>query len=132
MRTPQPPVAVAISFVDCINRTDIVGLSALMSTDHELRVFDEVPLIGRAANTEAWVGYSTSFPDYVIYPHVIAADGETVTILGHTTGSHLGLDEDAEARLTLIWLLQVSGGEVMSWVLLEDTPVHRSAYGLDR
>jgi SnoaL-like domain len=132
MRTPQPPVAVAISFVDCINRTDIVGLSALMSADHELRVFDEAPVIGRAANTEAWAGYFKSFPDYVIYPHMIAADGETVAILGHTTRSHLGLDDDAEARLTLIWLLRARGGEVLSWTLLEDTPVHRSAYGLDR
>jgi hypothetical protein len=132
MRTPQPPVAVAISFVDCINRADTAGMSALMSADHELRVFHEEPVIGRAANAEAWAGYFADFPDYVLYPHTVATDGQMVAILGHTTGSHLGLDDDAEARLTLIWLVRARGGEVLSWTLLEDTPAHRSTYGLGR
>jgi len=124
-------VAVAISFVDHVNRADVAGLSAVMSVDHELRVFDEAPVIGRAANSEAWAGYFAGFPDYVIYPHTVAADGETVAILGHTTGSHLGLGDDAEARLTLIWLVRARAGEALSWTLLEDTPAHRSTYGLD-
>ncbi|MGI8332733.1 nuclear transport factor 2 family protein [Actinomadura scrupuli] len=132
MRTPQPPVAVAISFVDRINRADTAGLSTLMSADHELRVFDEEPVIGRAANAEAWAAYFADFPDYVLYPRTLAADGQMVAILGHTTGSHLGLDDDAEARLTLIWLVRARDGEVLSWTPLEDTPAHRSAYGLGR
>src|SRR5437879_7304426 len=52
---PRPPVAVVVSFVDCINRGDVDGLAALMTEDHELRVFDEAPLsgqIGRASCRE--------------------------------------------------------------------------------
>ncbi|MGH3380797.1 MAG: nuclear transport factor 2 family protein [Actinoallomurus sp.] len=130
MRTPLPPVAVAVGFLDRVNRADVAGLSTLMSDDHELKVFDEPPLTGRAVNAEAWAGYFAAFPDYVIYPHNIAADGETVAILGHTTGSHLGLCDDAEADLTLIWLVRTKTGEALSWTLIEDTPAHRSTYGL--
>jgi hypothetical protein len=72
VRRPLPPVAAVISFIDCINRGDIDGLGLLMTDDHELAVFDEEPLCGKAPNIEAWNGYATAFPDYVIYPRVVA------------------------------------------------------------
>ncbi len=61
----MPPVAAVISFVDGINRGDVDHLATLMAKDHRLQVFDESPLEGRAANIEAWLGYTSSFPDYV-------------------------------------------------------------------
>jgi hypothetical protein len=42
-RKQLPPVAVVISFIDCINRGDADGLGSLMTGDHELVVFDESP-----------------------------------------------------------------------------------------
>lgn len=57
----KPPVALAISFIDCINRSDLAALSDLLSTDHRLEVFDEEPLIGKQANTLAWNGYFEKF-----------------------------------------------------------------------
>src|ERR1700742_803325 len=97
MRTPLPAVAVAVSFISCINRTDIDGLGALMTEDHALQVFDEPPLVGRRATIEAWRGYFASFPEYVIYPRRLAERRGRVAILGHTTGSHLGLPDDDES-----------------------------------
>lgn len=131
MTEPLPPVAVAVSFVDQINRQDLDALAALMSTDHRLEVFDEEPLAGRSANTNAWRGYFESFPRYAIYPHRITESNGRVAILGHTTGSHLGLPDDEERTLTLIWIADVDNGTVTRWKLVEDSPTNRTAWGLD-
>jgi hypothetical protein len=52
-------------------------------------------------------------------------------VLGHTTGSHLGLNDDAERNVTLIWLVEVVDGAVRSWRLVEDTLERRGQLGLD-
>lgn len=130
MRNPLPPVAVAVSFIDCINRTDFDGLAAVMADDHRLQVFDEPPLVGRRANIEAWRGYCASFPEYVVYPRAVAERGGVVAILGHTTGSHLGLPDEEESSMTLIWLAAVVEDVVTSWTLVEDTSGERLRHGL--
>jgi hypothetical protein len=75
VRTPLPPVAAVIGFIDAINRGDVDRLAALMSSDHQLQVHGEPPVTGREANREAWNGYVTAFPDYVIYPDRIVHRG---------------------------------------------------------
>ena len=67
--TPTPPLTVVAEFVDCINRGDAAGLGALMTDDHELRVFDESPRRGKEANVDAWRGYAAAFPTYTIVAH---------------------------------------------------------------
>ena len=64
-----------MKFIECINRGDVDGLSVLMTDGHTLQVLDEAPLVGRAANVEAWRGYTSAFPNYVIYPHQFAERG---------------------------------------------------------
>jgi len=110
-----PPVAAVVSFIDCINRGDIDGLAALMHARHTLVVLDEEPLVGRQANVEAWKGYFSAYPDYVIYPSRIVASGQRVAVLGTTTGSHLGLPDDEEMKLTVIWTAKVSDGLLLEW-----------------
>jgi hypothetical protein len=127
-----PPTATIISFIDCINHANVSGLGLLMAEDHALQVFDEPALVGRDENIEAWSGYLSSFPKYVIHPHHIAADGLRVAVVGHTTGSHLGLPDDREAALTLIWVGEVDRGLVRSWRLLEDNPGNRASLRLDQ
>jgi ketosteroid isomerase-like protein len=126
-----PPVAAVVSFIDCINRADAEGLAALMAEDHTLTVFDEAPLVGRAANAAAWEGYLQAFPRYVIYPHRIAEQTGVVAVLGTTTGSHLGLPDAEERRLTLIWRAEVADGALRSWTLLQDTAAARQELGLN-
>ena len=130
MVEPLPPVALAISFVDRINHRDLDGLVALMSDDHRLEVFDEEPVVGRDANSAAWRGYFDAFPRYVVYPQRISEHDGVVAILGHTTGSHLGLSDEEERRLTLIWVAHTAGSHVARWRLVEDTAQNRAAYGL--
>src|SRR6478752_1165285 len=126
----RPPIAVAISFIDCINRGDVDGLAALMAPEHTLTVFTEEPLVGRAANVEAWRRYAASFPDYVIAPHRMSEDGHVVAVVGHTTGSHLALPDAEESALTLIWLARIVDGLVADWTLIDDTPANRLRHGL--
>jgi ketosteroid isomerase-like protein len=125
------PVAAVIGFIDCINRGDIDGLGRLMTDDHELVIFGEEALRGRTRNTQAWAGYAAAYPDYVIYPRAVAEprDG-CVAVLGHTTGSHLGLADHEESKLSLIWLAEVQDGQLCRWRLLEDTPDRRAELGL--
>jgi len=125
-----PPVAAVIGFIDHINRGDVGGLGELMTDDHVLAVLDENPLSGRTANMEAWAGYSAACPNYVIYPRATTEPREgCVAVLGHTTGSHLGLADDEERKLSLIWLAKVTDGRLRSWQLLEDTPDRRRDLG---
>jgi len=128
---PLPPVAAVIGFIDCVNRGDIDGLGKLMTEDHELVVFGEEALRGRARNIRAWAGYAGAYPAYVIYPRIVAepCDG-CVAVLGHTTGSHLGLADHEERALSVIWFAEVRNGRLRSWRLLEDTPERRTELGL--
>jgi ketosteroid isomerase-like protein len=127
---PLPPVGAVISFIDAINRGDVDALAELMTDDHHLDVFDEPPLVGRDANVEAWRGYAQAFPRYVIYPEHVAAQGSAVAVLGYATGSHLGLPDDEERALHLIWRAVVHEGRLSYWQLVEDTPQSRHACGL--
>jgi ketosteroid isomerase-like protein len=129
-RLAESPLAMAVSFIDCINRGDVAGLGALMHPDHELIVFDEEPTRGRQANIEGWKGYAGAYPQYLVYPHRLALTGNVAAILGHTTGSHLGLSDEEESRLTLIWLCELEDGAVRRWTLVPDTPANRETHGL--
>jgi ketosteroid isomerase-like protein len=128
-RKPTPPVVAVIGFIDRINRGDIAGLGDLMTEDHQLLLFEEEPVVGKQANISAWQGYARMCPDYVIYPHQIAERDGLVAVLGHTTGSHLRLPDEEEARETLIWLAEVRDGALGTWRLVEDSPQNRREYG---
>ena len=127
-----PALAVVFSFIDRANRGDVDGLAELMTDDHALEVLDEAPLVGKASNIEAWRGYMSAFPDYVIYPHQLAEHDGLVAVVGHTTGSHLGLPDEEERTLTIIWSAQVDRGRLSLWRIEEDTPERREELGLGR
>lgn len=99
-RAPLPPLAAVVSFIDCINRGDLDGLGALMRED----------------------------PEYVIHPGHMSAVDSRVAVVGATTGSHLGLPDEEELELSVIWLADVHGGALSSWQVAEDTPDARRRY----
>jgi ketosteroid isomerase-like protein len=131
VRTPLPPVAAVIGFIDAINWGDVDRLVALMSPDHRLQVLQEVPVAGREANRDAWNGYVTAFPDYVIYPDRLVHRGDDVLVLGSTTGSHLGLPDQEERQLKVIWRATVHDGLLTLWQVIEDTPGQRALLRLN-
>ena len=125
------PAGVALRFVECINRGGVEGIAALMAEDYVLRVFDEAPQHGRDEGAAGWRGYARAFPAYLIHPHCLAVKGGQVAILGHTTGSHLGLPDAEECKLTLIWIVGVAVDRIASWTPIADTPSNRGAWDLD-
>jgi hypothetical protein len=125
-RAPLPPVAAVVGFIDAINRGDVDRLVALMAPGHRLQVLTEPALAGRAANRDAWIGYVTAFPDYVIYPDRLVERGADVLVLGSTTGSHLGLPDHEERQLRMIWRATVHDGLLTLWQVIEDTPGQRA------
>jgi ketosteroid isomerase-like protein len=130
VRSPLPPAAAVIGFIDAINRGDVDRLVALMSPGHRLQVLQEPPLDGREANRGAWDGYLTAFPRYVIYPDRIVHRGDEVLVLGGTTGSHLGLSDQEERQLKVVWRATVRDGLLTLWQVIEDTPRQRALLGL--
>lgn len=125
-----PGIAAVIAFIDRINHRDIDGLRALMTDDHALLILQEPPVSGHEALGSAWQGYFDAFPRYVIYPRQIAEQGNLVAVLGSTTGSHLGLPDEEEQRLDVIWTAEVCEGLLATWSIVEDTPQTRSELGL--
>jgi len=101
-----------------------------MSPGHRLQVLQEPPLAGRDANRGAWNGYLTAFPSYVIYPDHIVHRRDDVLVLGSTTGSHLGLPDQEERQLKVIWRATVRDGLLTLWQVIEDTPGQRALLGL--
>ena len=101
-----------------------------MSPDHRLQVLQEPPVTGREANRDAWNGYVTAFPDYVIYPDRLVHHDDDVLVLGSTTGSHLGLPDHDERQLKVIWRATVRDGLLTLWQILEDAPEQRALLGL--
>ena len=87
-------------------------------------------MTGREANRDAWTWYVTAFPDYVIYPDRLVHRGDDVLVLGSTTGSHLGLSDQDERQLKVIWRATVRDGLLALWQIIEDTPAQRALLGL--
>jgi ketosteroid isomerase-like protein len=130
-RQPLPPVAAVLSFINCINRTDLDGLVSLMAEDHALKILDERPVVGREANRNAWRGYMSAFPHYVIYPERIEERGSEVTVRGTTSGSHLKLPDEEERKLVVTWVgvVERNGGLLTSWAIVDETSISAPAKG---
>jgi ketosteroid isomerase-like protein len=124
------PLALTLSFIDAINRGDVNRLADLMADDYELKVFDERPRYGRSQGAADWRGYLSSFPNYIILPQKLVTRGDQTAVLGTTTGSHLGLPDEEERKLTLIWLAKIAGAKIRLWRLIPDTAENREAHGL--
>jgi hypothetical protein len=119
-----------VSFIDSINRTDIESLAGLLHEQHRLEILDEEPVIGRDANIAAWKGYFEAFPDYVIYPRYLTSVEGRVAVLGTTTGSHLGLADEAELQLGVLWQADVADGLLTRWAVVEDNGRSRAETGI--
>ena len=76
MRTPLPPVAAVIGFIDAINRGDVDRLVALMSPGHRLQVLQEPAATGREAIRDAWNGYAPDRTSLFLLVEVPADDPE--------------------------------------------------------
>jgi hypothetical protein len=125
---PTPEVATVLSFIDCINRSDIDGIDSLIADQHTMQMFNEPPEVGRVSVIEAWREYLESFPNFTIHPHSYAVH-RGVAVLGHVTGSHVPFNSQQPRQVTIIWSAQVECRRIVSWRLHHDTPRQRMEFG---
>jgi hypothetical protein len=125
---PTPEVATVLSFIDCINRSDIDGIDALIADQHTMQMFNEPPEVGRVEVIDAWRDYLASYPNFTIHPQSYTAH-RGVAVLGHVTGSHVPFNAQQQRQVTIIWSAQVECRRIVSWRLHHDTPRHRMDFG---
>jgi len=126
----QNPIDVAFSFVECINRRDLTGLTALMTEDHTFIDLAGDVERGRAVMREGWAGYFSRFPEYMIHVGECWTVEDTVVLVGRTTGSHLGLPRATEFAEPVIWAARIEGKRVAEWRLYSHTPETRAQLGV--
>jgi ketosteroid isomerase-like protein len=119
-------VDVAFRFVEAINRLDLDALTDLMTDDHVFVDLSGGRHVGKVTMRDGWREYMTSFPEYMIHVSEVHEVGDTVFLVGRTTGSHLRLPREVEFRESIIWAAKIREGRVAEWRLYDDTPEVRS------
>jgi uncharacterized protein (TIGR02246 family) len=115
----RDPAAVALEFVDCINRQDVEGLAALMTEDHTFVGYERGDRTqGREVMAGGFAEYFAAFPEYRIQVSRVLRSGDDIAIIGTTTGSHV--PPELEARETLIWTARIEQGLVAEWRIYTD------------
>jgi len=120
-------VAVALAFVDRINRHDVAGLVALMTQDHRFVDGLGQEVQGREPMQNGWCGYFAWFPDYSIKVDHTFSDGNVVALLGTAQGTYSG-NRSAPAEnhweIPAAWKAVIRGQRVAEWrVYADNEPV---------
>ena len=111
---------VVVSFNDCINRRDLVGLSKLMTADHVFIDSANNRISGKERCVEAWRGFFAAFPDYRNrFERVLLTSSEAV-IVGHSVCSDFRLAGPA------LWTAKIDGQRVAQWRVYQDTNANRA------
>lgn len=123
------PVDIALRFVEQINRQNLPRLVDLMSEDHTFIDLSGDIQRGRELMRQGWAGYFDLCPDYMIHVAEVYLVGDTVILLGRTTGSHTRQPRHEEIRGTLMWVTAVTATQVARWQIVHDTAENRIAWG---
>lgn len=106
----------AVRFNDRINARDLQGLASLMSDDHAFIDSEGSAVSGKPACIDAWRGFFELFPDYRNVFASVRAQGDVVTIVGHSVCSEPSLAGPA------VWTATIRGGQVTRWQVHADIP----------
>ena len=110
---------VALKFAECINKGDVECLVALMTSGFTMITDEGEPESGRVTMEAGFRGYLADYPEYQIHVHKVARSGNSVAIVGQTTGSHIA--KEIEETETVIWVAEVTeGGRVAEWRIYSD------------
>ena len=113
---------VVVSFIQAINQADLPGLTSLLSPTHKVLDLGGETFKGAEIMVKGWRGYLDENPNYRIFIRQIYASGDSVILIGHTTGSHLNLPEVVEFHSEgVIWIASVKEEKIVSWQILADT-----------
>jgi ketosteroid isomerase-like protein len=113
------PAMVAVRFNDAINGRDLDALARLMTDDHTFVDSAGGAVTGKAECLDAWRRFFAAYPDYRNVFAAVSAQGEVVTVVGHSVCTHPGLAGPA------IWTVTIDDDKVRRWHVHEDTPETR-------
>lgn len=112
------PLKVALTFVEAINSGRAGELAALMTADHVFVDSDGTEVSGRERMREGWESYFAMVPDFRIEVERTFAEGDTVVLLGRSSGTfaHEGrLDPANGWSAPAAWRAVVAGDRVARW-----------------
>jgi ketosteroid isomerase-like protein len=135
----DPAVAVALEFVDRINRRDVDLLCELMTEDHRFIDSDgTMPVTDRESMRTGWHGYFAMVPDYRIDVEDTISSGDVVVLLGVASGTYAAdgeLHPGNRWRTPAAWRALVRGDRVAEWRVYADLEpirsVMRTVHGSD-
>jgi len=123
---------VVLSFVEKINQADISGLALLLGPDQKFVEFEGERSRDSRDRVRDWQNYLNDNPNYRIYLQRIYKSGIKVILIGHTTGSHLDLEDIVEFHSEgVIWIAKVNEEKITHWQLIKDTLENYNLLGLD-
>jgi hypothetical protein len=106
--------AAALRFVECINAGDSKRLVSMQTEDFTMIDMAGDVFVGR----DGWEGYFEPYPVYKIHPQKILVSGNSVAIVGKTTGSHV--ESKVEVLETILWVAEIRDGLVAKWHIFGD------------
>jgi limonene-1,2-epoxide hydrolase len=112
MTTPSS-IQTALKFVECINAGDADKLMTLMTKD-----FTFIDKAGDITHGRERWDYFEMYPEYKIHVNHILKSGNSVAIIGKTTGSHV--PPELEEKETIMWIAEIEKGHVAEWRIYSD------------
>jgi len=122
----------AIEFIEKINRRDFSCLLSLMTPDFVCITEGEGEVRGSASAAEGIKQYTVDWPGFQIYISDIYVSGDTISIVGRTTGSCDEEQRGVEIRTRRLYQITVADGLAASFrFVLPDTEANRIELGID-
>jgi ketosteroid isomerase-like protein len=100
---------VVMSFTDCINRSDLEGLSSLVTDDHVFVDSANSTIGGMAHCLEAWRQFVAAFPGSRNHFERVLSAGSEVIIAGRSVCS------DARLAGPASWSARIEGACIAEW-----------------
>ena len=116
--------SIVSSFNDCISRSDIDGLSKLMTGDHVFIDTAGNTISGKERCVVAWTSFFAAFPDYRNTFEQVLWSGDKAAIVGRSICS------DARLAGPALWTARIEGTLIAEWRVYEDTRANRTLLGL--
>jgi ketosteroid isomerase-like protein len=128
-------VAVALEFINRINRHDVGGLAALMSEDHCFVDALGQVVDGRERMEKGWLSYFGWFPDYLIMVDEVLSNRNVVALFGTAEGTFLvngKLLAENHWKIPAAWKAVMRGELVREWSVYADNEPVWKVMGVKR
>lgn len=120
----NPAEITVIAFNEAITAADLDALAGLLTDDHVFTDSAGTEIAGKPAVCDAWSGFFAAFPGYRNIFDSIATDGDTVIATGESRA------DDPRLSGPALWRARVTGGQLASWEVFDDTANIRAQLGL--